>query len=90
MLGDDEGHQCFPVWPARAFAVQYCEGTAPDLQPTSISLRDWMTKWLPGLERDKRRVAVFPTTSNQGVVVEPAAMSVSLQASLGDVEDRGD
>jgi hypothetical protein len=70
-----------------AFAVQYYEESGPDLQPAPISLSDWMTKWLPGLERDERRVAVFPTTDNQGVVVDPAAMSGCLQASLGSIED---
>jgi hypothetical protein len=87
MLGDENGHQCFPVWPAEAFAVQYCKESGPNLQPGPISLSDWMTKWLPGLERDERRVAVFPTTDNQDVVVDPAAMSGCLQASLGSIED---
>ncbi|MGV3719696.1 MAG: DUF2750 domain-containing protein [Actinomycetota bacterium] len=42
----------------------------------------WMERWLPGMERDGRWVAVFPTPANQGVVVEPSRLAEDLKARL--------
>jgi len=50
---DDTDAMSLPVWPAKAFAEQCCVDIWRSHHPESIPLSDWMTKWLPGMERDK-------------------------------------
>jgi hypothetical protein len=48
-------------------------------EPTEIPLNEWRTAWLPGIERDGRQVAVFPTPDARGVVVTADRMLDDLQ-----------
>ena len=71
LTGTPEGAEAVPIWPhtqyARACATeQWC-----GCEPASMPLDAWIEKWTPGMERDARLVAVFPTATNRGVVVDP-------------------
>jgi hypothetical protein len=43
-------------------------------------LQEWLKKWLPGMSRDKRLLAVFPTPRDQAVVVTAERLAEDLQA----------
>ncbi|GAA5213381.1 DUF2750 domain-containing protein [Corallincola platygyrae] len=88
VLRDDEGclivnagnEECLPVWPtedaAKACAISDWKG----LVPLSISLADWVEKWLPGMEKDDRVVAVFPNLAGESLVVAPSELLAELEA----------
>jgi Protein of unknown function (DUF2750) len=80
LAGDDGGHELLPIWPHERFAAACTMGNWAGYQPRSIEASDWMELWLPGLVRDHRLVAVFPTPASHGVVVRPDRLKDDLQA----------
>jgi hypothetical protein len=50
--------------------------------PHPISLEEWTKTWLPGLEKDGRAVAAFPTPDGKMIVVEPARMSADIEGLI--------
>jgi hypothetical protein len=73
-FSDDEGRDCFPFWPsaacARALATDDWSGCEPEALPLDV----FMERWLIGMARDGRLVAVFPAVDGTGVVIEPKAL----------------
>jgi uncharacterized protein DUF2750 len=79
---DDEGHELVPVWPHERYAAACIAGDWARYQPRAISLEDWLEKWTPGMERDGRLVAVFPTPDRQSTPVEPQRLRQDLEREL--------
>jgi hypothetical protein len=79
---DDEGSQHFPVWPHQRFAVACAEGPWGGEEPAAVDIDEWVEGWLPNLERDRLRVAVFQTPDDQGVGVSPERLKADLEAEL--------
>jgi len=50
--------------------------------PRAIDLDEWLDKWMPGMERDGFRVAVFPTPRHGGVSVTPGRLREDLRDEL--------
>ena len=82
LAGAEDGREVIPVWPHEQFAAACSEGAWKGDEPTPIPLDDWLEKWLPGMERDGRLVAVFPTPANSGAVVEPQRLRNDLRVDL--------
>ena len=82
LMGDDEGHQIIPVWPHSRYASACAVEEWADTKAELISLDDWMQKWLPGIEKDERLIAIFPVPSNKGIVVSPKRLKTDLEAEL--------
>lgn len=70
-FSDDEGRYCFPFWPDAACAQALATDDWADCRPEPLTLDVFMTRWLPGMEKDARLVAVFPAPDGSGVVIEP-------------------
>jgi len=85
-LGDDEGHICVPLWPHADYAMAFAVGDWSTCVPVDIDLDSFKEKWLPGMTRDSYLVAVFPTPSQKGVVVEPARLADDLNEELAKIE----
>ena len=68
-LSDDTEVPMFPVWPHEEYARLLATGDWANATPTSIEVHEWVNKWLPGLDADGSKVAVFPTPAGKGVVV---------------------
>ena len=79
-FSDDEGHDCFPFWPAPAFAAALADGDWSDCRPEPLELQAFMRRWLTGMARDGRLVSVFPTPDGAGTVIDPGTL-------LADLED---
>jgi hypothetical protein len=60
LLGDKEQGGFVPIWPHPDFAKAYANGEWSEYLPKSIHLDDWLEKWMSGMLRDHRNVAVFP------------------------------
>jgi hypothetical protein len=76
---DDQGNHVAPFWPHERFALACADGDWAGTEARAISLDDFLTKWLPGLERDQRLIALFPTPEDKGVVVEPRRLLTDLR-----------
>lgn len=72
----------FPVWPhadyAQACATDEWAGSSAE----SIPLAHFMSAWMAGLTIDGVSVAVFPTPSSGGVVMEPGVFKALLEREL--------
>lgn len=89
LLGADDGRELVPVWPHARFGAAYAIGDWADREPRAIELSAWTERWIPGMTRDRRAVAVFPTQTageSRGVVVEPEQMLQDLRRELDLIE----
>lgn len=79
----DDGEPCFPFWPHPDYARALATEDWSDCRPEPLSLDLFVQRWLPGMRRDGRKVAVFPTPAGMGLVVEPEELLEDL-ATLRD------
>ncbi|MEY6431786.1 DUF2750 domain-containing protein [Thioalkalicoccus limnaeus] len=79
----DDGEPCFPFWPHPDYARALATDDWSDCVPEPLSLDLFMGRWLPGMERDGRKVAVFPTPVGQGLIAEPRDLLNDLIAARG-------
>jgi len=86
LTSDDDGIEFVPVWPHPRYAEACAVGYWKDAQPTSISLELWIEKWTPGMIKDSRQVAVFPTPSGEGFVITPQALRDDLLEECSQYE----
>ena len=83
---DEEGNQHFPVWPHQRFAAACATGPWSGEKPVPLDVDEWVAGWLPDLEEDGMRVAVFQTPDDQGVGVAPSRLKRDLDAELAQFE----
>ena len=86
LAGDDQGRQLIPVWPHERFAGLCAHDIWAGYVPKRVELDVWIERWIPGMERDGRLVAVFPTPGDRGVAVEPAKLGDDLREELTNYE----
>ena len=85
LMADDSGVEMIPVWPHERFATTFASNNSQE-QAASIALHDWLDKWLPGMLKDGRQIAVFPVPSGHGIVVSPARLMADLLAQCEGLE----
>ena len=82
MAGDDTGKQFIPVWPHPIYAEACALDSWKDHQPRSITLTNWLNKWIPGMQKDGLGIAVFPTYKGNGVIVSAKELELDIRAEL--------
>jgi len=82
LASNGAGRQLVPVWPHSKYAALCAVGVWVDCQPKAITLDVWLARWIPGMERDQQLVAVFPTTKEKGVCVDPKRLETDLRNEL--------
>ena len=82
LMATDNGEEVFPLWPANAFASAYCVNDWSDHVPRSIALDEFLSKWLPGMHSESRRIAIFPISENKGIVVTADELKAFLTEAL--------
>ncbi|NEV64538.1 DUF2750 domain-containing protein [Thiorhodococcus minor] len=80
---DEDGHDCFPFWPAPDLAETVADADWSDCRAEALDLDVFMSRWLRGMARDGRLVSVFPAPDGTGIVVDPLELLDDLQAELG-------
>jgi len=85
LMANEDGIEVVPVWPHQRFAEAIADVQKQE-QPATISLDDWLNKWLPGMMRDGRQVAVFPIPGQKGIVVSPERLKADLLAECEQYE----
>ena len=83
---DDDGNQHLPVWPHQRFAQACASGPWSGDKPVPLDVDEWVAGWLPDLEEDGIRVAVFQTPDDHGVGVAPKRLKMDLEAELAKFE----
>lgn len=86
LTADGRGGELVPVWPHEEFAAECAKEAWPRHSPKPIQLNTWFERWVPGMERDGRLVAVFPTPGSRGLAVEPARLETDLRRELANYE----
>lgn len=84
---DPLGKQAVPVWPHPDFALASATGLWDDYIPKPIDIELWIQKWIPGIQRDNRNVAVFPTLDDKGVVISAEQLLQDLKLELSKYND---
>jgi len=82
LTSDSQGNELVPIWPHEKFASACASGAWVGYEPRTISLSDWINRWIPGMTRDKRLVAVFPTPEGKGIVVSPDRIKDDLESEM--------
>jgi hypothetical protein len=78
-FSDDEGRECFPFWPDASCAAALATHDWADCRAEPLKLEVFMTRWLTGMAKDGRMVAVFPAPDGSGVVIAPEALLEDLR-----------
>lgn len=82
LAGESNGRQVVPVWPHAQFAEMCAQGVWVGHEAREIEMDAWLNRWLPGIKRDDRLIAVFPTADDKGVVVESERLAFDLANEL--------
>lgn len=85
-ISDETGAPMFPVWPHEPCARMLAVDSWAQVIPTPIEVHEWIEKWLPGLAKDRMKVAVFPTPEGKMVVVDPLRLRGDIEAELARME----
>ncbi|MEX8193887.1 DUF2750 domain-containing protein [Comamonas guangdongensis] len=83
---DSNGNLVSPFWPHPDYAIVCADGEWAGNSPASIEVRHFLSRWLPGMEKDGLLAAVFPTPTIQGVVVSPRQLKKDIEEELSRLE----
>jgi hypothetical protein len=84
LAADEAGHQVVPVWPHQNYAVACARGDWSEHVAKEIDLDAWMERWLPGIEKDSRLIAIFPTPDDKGAVVGSKRLAGDLEEEIAN------
>ncbi len=76
------GLEAVPIWPHEEYARACATDTWLDFQPKEVLLEVWLNKWIHGMEKDNRLVAVFPTPADKGIFLNPAHLGKDLKIEM--------
>jgi hypothetical protein len=86
LFGGDADQQCVPVWSHPDYATALAKDAWSDCSPHELNLEAFMSRWIPGMSKDNRMVAVFPTPEGKGTVVDPQRLEEDLSVELEQYE----
>lgn len=86
LAGAPGSMEAVPIWPHPEYARLCAVGDWRGCEATEIKLTDFLENWIPGITKDNRAVAVFPTTAANAVVVSPAQLERMLREELERIE----
>jgi hypothetical protein len=85
MLGHVD-EKTLALWPEKAFA-EICINTVwKTYRPKKILLNDFLQKWLPGMDSDGTKAAVFFTPKEKGIIVPSKKLLANLNDELQQYE----
>ena len=85
-MGDDQVREIVPFWPHERYASTCATGEFAGYRPRAIGLDDFLSKSLPGLQRDQRLVVIFPGLDMKGAVIGPETLKADLEAECEQYE----
>lgn len=85
-MGVSTEEPAFPVWPHETYAKLLAVGAWANAKPTAIEVHEWVESFLPNLAQEGNQVAVFPTPTGRGVLVDAARLLADIEEQLSRVE----
>lgn len=79
-----EGRTCIPFWPHRKCAALFAKSEWFSYKPQVITTKQFVERWVSGLEQKNTFVAVFPNVKMQGIVVEANRVLLAMREKLED------
>lgn len=76
---EDEDIEYLPVWPHADFAATYLQGSDEALTAKNITVPEFFSKWIPGLDGDGLKVGVFPIKDGDVWILDPHELKSDLQ-----------
>jgi hypothetical protein len=86
LSGDADGRELVPVWPHARYAAACATDEWADCEPIAIPLDQWLSRWLPGIQRDQTLVAVFPVPGVGEIPTSADRLLQDLEAELQHYE----
>ncbi|WP_236074961.1 DUF2750 domain-containing protein [Teredinibacter purpureus] len=83
---EDHGFEYLPVWPHAEFTEFYSNSSTEKLSPKSVSVPEFFSRWVPGLERDGLKISVFPNAGTEVWIMEPSEVKSDLQDEFSNSE----
>lgn len=82
ICSEEDDLEYIPVWPHPDYAREYASDSDEVLKPKSISLSEFIEKWVPGLDEDALNVGIFPNQDLTVWVIEPFELSEEIEGEL--------
>jgi hypothetical protein len=82
------GMIALPFWPERDFAAACAAGAWASYVPEIVVLGEFLTTLLPGMVRDSRKVAVFPTDRDTCIFTSPEDLLEAIHREMWQVPAR--
>jgi hypothetical protein len=86
LMSAADGPELVPVWSHPRYVEACAQDDWQHARAAAIPLDRWLEGWTPGMVRDGRQVAVFPTPGGKGVVVSPEQLRDELMAECSQYE----
>lgn len=87
LIADDlSEEEIIPIWSHSRFAEVCATGEWEGYKPRRISLKNFIRKWIPGMIKDKRVIAVFFVPDGTYVHISPEELFNRLEEELEQYE----
>ena len=84
---DQDGGTLLPIWPHDSYAQRCAVRDWADAKPMKIPLSELLDTWVPRMEREHMKFAVFPLRDGACAQVEAAAVAEDLRAQREKMAD---
>jgi Protein of unknown function (DUF2750) len=84
---DQDGSMLVPLWPHELYAERCAVRDWADARPQKILLGDLLDTWVPRMERQHIKLAVFPLRDGPCAQVDAADVAEDLRAQRAKMED---
>ena len=81
-MEDDSKDTLIPFWPMKEYANLCKTNEWINYEAFPISLDDFLNKWIPGMNKDKRNFAIFVVKNDFGIKVTPEQLEKDINLEL--------
>lgn len=81
---EDHEIEYLPVWPHSDFTRHHSISANEKLTAKCVSIPEFFSKWISGLEGDGLKVGVFPTAGSDVWIMEPSEFKSDLQEEFSN------
>lgn len=71
-----------PFWPEEVFAAICARDEWKNFRAKAIPLSEFLSRWLPGMDKDQRICVVFPTPEDKGGFLLPTGLVKLIEREL--------